>query len=328
MKKTPYNPLISILIPTYNAEKFIEKTFQKNLNQSYKNIEYIFHDDCSTDKTFELLEQAKNIDSRVKIIKSNSNSGLPNARKNLLNAAKGDFVFFLDDDDFLTSKKVIAKCVKKLNPDLEILSTQFNYNIKLSFVKFWVKNMVRNFKKIDNALKYYSENSIYTWGHFFNLNFIKQFHLTSERILYEDVLENGHIFASCKKFKSYKISTILYNRRPNSLSAFDKKYKDKLHLLIDAYSKNIKKLKNDFLAYDIDEKLQKKVIQNVFMECVLVISLWYLRIKTKKQKKVFKEFIHNQIYPEILKLFPSQKIVYKKLYYFPIFLSKSLFSKN
>ncbi len=93
MQKTPK---ISILIPTYNAEKFIEKTLEGVFRQGRPADEVIVLDDGSTDNTFEIL---KKFEPRIKIL-TQKNKGVSNARNRLLAEAKGDLIGFLDHDDF------------------------------------------------------------------------------------------------------------------------------------------------------------------------------------------------------------------------------------
>ncbi|MEJ5173390.1 MAG: glycosyltransferase [Hydrogenothermaceae bacterium] len=93
------NPKVSILIATYNQEDYIKEAVNSALNQSYENIEVIVSDDCSTDNTFKVLLDIK--DERVKIYRNQKNIGrIANHRKLLYEYATGDFVAFLDGDDF------------------------------------------------------------------------------------------------------------------------------------------------------------------------------------------------------------------------------------
>ncbi|MCV9932308.1 glycosyltransferase family 2 protein [Flavobacterium sp. LS1R47] len=91
--------LVSILIPTYNCEKFIDKTIQSVQNQSYPNWEIILVDDASTDNTVAIIKEFAQADNRIKIIELENNSGNGFARNIALNKANGRYIAFLDADD-------------------------------------------------------------------------------------------------------------------------------------------------------------------------------------------------------------------------------------
>ncbi|MCX7760243.1 MAG: glycosyltransferase [Hydrogenothermaceae bacterium] len=93
------NSKVSILIATYNQEDYIKEAVNSALNQTYDNLEVIVSDDCSTDNTFKILSEIN--DKRLKIYRNHKNIGrIANHRKLLYEYATGEFVAFLDGDDF------------------------------------------------------------------------------------------------------------------------------------------------------------------------------------------------------------------------------------
>ena len=99
--------LVSIIIPVYNAAKFINDTVNSILNQTYKNFEAIFIDDCSNDNSVELIEKYK--DNRIKIIRNKVNLGAAISRNNGIQQAEGRYICFLDADDFWKPNKIEAQ---------------------------------------------------------------------------------------------------------------------------------------------------------------------------------------------------------------------------
>jgi len=95
--------LVTIIIPVYNNENYIEATLNSALQQTWKNIEIIAIDDGSTDKSLAILNKFKS--SRVKVF-SQPNKGASASRNRGLREAKGDYIQFLDGDDLLDSKKI------------------------------------------------------------------------------------------------------------------------------------------------------------------------------------------------------------------------------
>ncbi|PKP49342.1 MAG: hypothetical protein CVT95_03475 [Bacteroidetes bacterium HGW-Bacteroidetes-12] len=92
------NPLVSIIIPCYNAEKYIAETIQSVINQTYSNWELIIVNDGSTDGSVTILKQFIEKDNRIKLI-NKFNSGVSGTRNKGLEIAKGNFITFLDADD-------------------------------------------------------------------------------------------------------------------------------------------------------------------------------------------------------------------------------------
>ena len=73
MKETP---LVSVIIPAYNAERYVELAVRSIMNQTYKNLEILITDDCSTDRTFEILKKLEEEDSRIKLFRNDKNLGI------------------------------------------------------------------------------------------------------------------------------------------------------------------------------------------------------------------------------------------------------------
>lgn len=93
------NDLVSILIPTYNTEKFIRATIESVQNQTYQNWEMILVDDASTDQTVKIISDFAEKDKRIKLFKLAENSGNGFARNAALEKASGKYIAFLDADD-------------------------------------------------------------------------------------------------------------------------------------------------------------------------------------------------------------------------------------
>ena len=96
-------PLVSIIIPVYNASAYLENAIRELLKQTYQHLEIIIVDDASTDNSLKLAKQ--NSSEKVIVI-SQDNAGAACARNNGLKTAKGEYVQFMDIDDFLSYDKI------------------------------------------------------------------------------------------------------------------------------------------------------------------------------------------------------------------------------
>lgn len=110
------NPLISILVPIYGVEKYIQRCVESLLEQTYRNIEFIFVNDYTKDKSVEILKEiidsCPNRKSQIKIINHERNRGLAAARNTAIAAAQGEFVIHIDSDDYVATD-IVEKLVKK-----------------------------------------------------------------------------------------------------------------------------------------------------------------------------------------------------------------------
>ena len=97
---------VSIITPSWNSEKYIEKTIESVQNQTYSNWEMIIVDDCSTDKTVEIIEEISKIDSRIKLFRQSANAGAAKARNRSLSESSGRYVAYLDADDIWKPTKL------------------------------------------------------------------------------------------------------------------------------------------------------------------------------------------------------------------------------
>jgi len=99
-------PLVSIITPSFNSEKFIADTIRSVQNQTHQNWEMIIVDDCSTDRTMSIIEQFVANDNRIRSFQLDNNSGAGIARESALSRADGDYIAFLDADDLWAPLKL------------------------------------------------------------------------------------------------------------------------------------------------------------------------------------------------------------------------------
>lgn len=110
------NPQISIIVPVYNVEKYLDRCLESLVNQTFQNIEIILVDDNSQDNSLTICYEWSQKDNRIKVVHKHTNEGLGLARNTGINFAKGDYVAFVDSDDYIDLnmyEKLISYAYKK-----------------------------------------------------------------------------------------------------------------------------------------------------------------------------------------------------------------------
>ncbi len=139
--------LISIIIPVYNAEKFLKDTIRTVEEQTYKNWELIFVNDCSIDNSVEIIENAIKENPKIRLIQLENNSGAAIARNIGIEDAKGKYIAFLDADDLWRKEKL----EKQIN-----FMKRNNYVFSYTGYEFADKNGIGNGKvvKVPKSITY------------------------------------------------------------------------------------------------------------------------------------------------------------------------------
>ena len=116
---------VSIIIPVYNAEKFIGKTIESVLNQTYKNWEILIFNDKSKDNSLKIIKKYSEKDKRIKFVDSKENVGVVAARNKLIEIATGEFIAFLDADDYWKQNKLEKQIKFMLKNNALISCTEY-----------------------------------------------------------------------------------------------------------------------------------------------------------------------------------------------------------
>ena len=176
------NDLVSVVIPIYNVEKYLEKCVNSLVNQTYRNLEIILVDDGSTDNSGNIADELSKIDSRINVYHK-KNGGLSDARNFGIEHANGKYICFVDSDDYVSLNYIF---------DLYNGIKEYNYDIAIV-----------DFLKFDEKIKIYDDIR--------NTN-IKYFSLTKEEAI--NSLFNDSSFGNYAWNKMYKLSLFKNIRYP------------------------------------------------------------------------------------------------------------------
>ena len=163
------NPLVSIIIPVFNAEKYLKKCIESVINQTYQNIEVILIDDGSTDNSPLIYREYARKDNRLKINRQ-KNLGVSAARNNGIRMATGEYIIFIDADDWIEVNMIELMCDKlKKNKEIDICICGYKefYEEKNESIKISLKNKISDKNFVDlilngnNLIKGYLFNKMF-----------------------------------------------------------------------------------------------------------------------------------------------------------------------
>ncbi len=219
--------LVSVLVAAYNMEQYIERCLYSLINQTMSEIEIIIVDDGSTDLTGEICDHYAQMDARIKVIHQ-ENSGLPMARKKGLSLANGEFIKFVDSDDWceLNMCECLYKKAKDTNADI-IFSSAFRHredgvvkicNLPLEEGIYEVEELYNNY-----ILPLYGDlkNDIlittgYVWCCLFKRNLIQNIEFYSNINLHEDEIIVIQALISAQTIYIMEDALYHYNRMNNN----------------------------------------------------------------------------------------------------------------
>ena len=179
---------ISIVTPIYNAEGYLRRCIESQIMQTYQNIEIILIDDGSTDNSGMICDNFAKNDNRIRVIHK-KNQGVSIARNEGIKLATGDWILFVDSDDFL-EKNACEKFIeisKKYNQELELIVASSNLikgeqktNSIAKFKKEALLNEIEKKKMINNIFINVDEDFSYVgapWAKLYRLTFLKKYSL-------------------------------------------------------------------------------------------------------------------------------------------------------
>ena len=211
-------PAISVIVPVYNTQKFLEKCLESIINQTFKDIEIICINDGSTDNSMSILNDYSEKDSRIKII-NQKNAGLSCARNTGINNAKGEYIGFVDSDDWIDLDffEKLYNAAKNYDADIasagirRVRSYKWKYHLKIKEEEV-TENTDRKFVLCDVPEK------CYVWNKIYRLEKIKQFSLYFEAgIYFEDRCFTCEALSKLKRLVVVPDTYYNYWTNPNSI---------------------------------------------------------------------------------------------------------------
>lgn len=243
--------LVSVIIPAYNVEKYIKQCVNSVINQTYKHLEIIIINDGSKDRTLEIAKELRSSDGRISVI-DQENKGLPAARNTGLKICKGDYIFFLDSDDWLELNciEILMNIRKDNNSDIVFFDYYKSYKTKEVEHHVYKKNFIYNNDQEDKFLLW-DMRTITAWGKLYSRKCINNILYDEKMRTAEDVDFNYRVYKNVKT--TYFTNKCLLHYRileQSAIHGYDANIRDKFEYPLKAIaSYMITENENDLKAY-------------------------------------------------------------------------------
>lgn len=306
--------LISIIVPVYNVEEYLEECIESIRKQTYKNIEILLVDDGSKDKSGKICDDYLQRDNRIKVIHK-KNGGLSDARNKGIKESKGKYLIFVDSDDTIDEDmcEVLYENIIKEKSDIAICELYSEKNKKIK-KRIEIKNMTSKEAIKEMLCQKLFDTS--AGGKLFKKEFFNKIIFPKGK-LYEDLGTIYKIFELAKKITYIPVEKYYYRRRPNSIttSKFTDKQMDLFFTLEEI---------EEFLKIKYPELLEDLEVRALETN---VTSLHIISNQGYKNRENIK-LLQNKIKNSIFKYLFSKRLRTKTKIYGVSFAISFLITKN
>lgn len=239
--------LISIIIPVYKVEKYLEKCIQSVINQTYENLQIILVDDGSPDNCGKICDEYAKKDHRIEVIHK-SNGGLSDARNKGLEIAKGEYIGFVDSDDYIESDmyEVLYNLLKQYNIDVSICNFYTVSQGKIAIKN--ADNGIKEYNRIEILKEILLDNNIqsYAWNKLYKKELFNEIKYPVGK-KYEDIGTTFYLLEKCNKVVVTGKPEYYYINRQGSIvnNVTESTITDYIELIMQRYDyieENIKEL--------------------------------------------------------------------------------------
>lgn len=282
--------LISVIIPIYNVENYLDECLNSVITQSYYNLEIILVNDGSTDNSLEICEKYASRDSRIKLI-NQENKGLSEARNTGIDIFSGDYITFIDSDDVLNKDYIesLHNDIKSYDADIAITNVyqyhhsdgKFYYPIRDNSNLLEVLNSQDCINYQSGTRKISSGNFVVAWGKLYKKEIFEKLYYPAGSLSEDEYLIH----------KAYLMSDkIVFNTRPRYM------YRVRKEGIMGSLNRSKKKIEDDIISFQC--RLSDLTIRN--MDITATLNKYKKLLYEYKNKLEYDENIENCVYKEII----------------------------
>lgn len=307
--------MISIIVPVYNVEKYLDKCIESITNQTYKDLEIILVDDGSQDKCPEICDNWVKRDNRIKVIHK-KNGGVSSARNIGIESADGEYIGFVDSDDYIDQSmyKILLENLLRNGADISVCSSYFVYENGTQKIDSKTSDKICNQKEAVELISYTMNNSL--WNKLFRKESIVKCRFDEEHTFGEDHLFLLQALKNVNKVTFCSRSLYYYVQHKDSITGtkFSKRSFDQIYMkdiLLEFVEKNFPYLSSYYkkLCFTARENICRKILlsdsesayKDGYYDCIRYMNENYATIKKHLEKREIIEY----------KMMCFNKIVYR-----------------
>lgn len=322
-------PLLSIVVPIYGVEKYIEQCARSLFEQTYSNIEYVFVNDCTQDSSmdvlFSVLADYPHREHQVKVIHHTENMGLAKTRYDGLLAAKGDFITSCDSDDWLeiNTCEVLVNKAKNENADIVVYGYHHYYN---------------ETKVINYSTFYLTSSGPLSDLFFGRLNpcihtcLFKRFFIDTDLIhtpaadMAEDLVFTVQLFYNAERISFLNLPLYYYRQNEKSIShSIDEKA---CFSRCEGLYKNTEQIITFLRDRHIEDKYQREILHLKHVVKTMIMPVLYIPSAFSLWKRIYPEIVTEVIWGNHYSLKTRFLYFFTDIGLYPIYLKLKYLSKK
>lgn len=252
---------VSVIIPVYNVEKYLRECLDSVVNQTYKNLQIIVVDDGSTDSSGKICDEYADKDNRITVIHQ-ENAGAANAKNTGLDNVNGDYIAFIDSDDYVALDwiQVMVATLEEYSADIVECGLKKLYKDGTS-VPFEINNCeLAEYENTTFLKEYlYNQTGVIFLNKIYKADLIKDVRFKTERRCVDDAFFTYKVVSSAKKIIRISKALIYYRQRLSSAmhnaDHNDQIIIDSLDVMLERYEwikQKLPQLTREYLFHDID----------------------------------------------------------------------------
>lgn len=278
------NDVISIVVPVYNVEKYLERCINSIINQTYENIEIILVNDGSTDNSLEICNKYIKKDSRIKLI-NKQNGGLSDARNVGIDNAIGKYITFVDSDDYIDVDYVefLYKLIKKYNTRLSLCSYKAIYENGTVLTQENNNEYTLNAHDTLEKMLYHDDFNVSTWAKMYDITLFENVRFPKGKI-FEDALTTYKLVDQCDLISIGLTSKYNYMIRGNSILTGN--FNNKKLTLPSAYEEM-----GDYILNKYPDLKDAVIRSRVYANISTLRQIINLKPRLKKEETKLKKYI-------------------------------------
>lgn len=280
-------PLVSVIVPIYNVEEYLNTCVDSIINQTYKNIEIILVDDGSPDNCGKICDEYACKDSRVKVIHK-KNGGLSDARNAGIDVANGEYLIFVDSDDWINKYMIERLLAFAIDKKLDI--------VECKFINIYSRQLVKDesnvgecktFSSIEALENHFNGQGLYrcVWNKIYKKYLFNDLRFPKGKVA-EDLHTTYKLFFKASKVGLIDFHGYYYYIRNNSIMG-----NGGLNLFISTYE-GIKE-QNEFITKNVNELKYK--INDIYFRTLIKTFAYLENYKGHENVEIYKNEVSNQL---------------------------------